>query len=192
MRVSASGIIATLLAEAVVAPLVWLLVVPRMDWSARQKPPPVEQALATNVLTRWIRRNAVSRTNPLSPTPDNLKEAQAEYEEHCAACHGLDGGGSNRFEAQFYPPVAKLTGGVRKLSDSDIYFIVANGIRYTAMPAFEGTHSPDDIWRMVLWVRHLTYLTADERAAIVSDMRSRMRDHGETMQHGPSADANTE
>ena len=50
-------------------------------------------------------------------------------EAHCAACHGLDGSGRNQFEAEFNPPVAKLTGGVQKLSDSEIYFIIAHGIR---------------------------------------------------------------
>jgi mono/diheme cytochrome c family protein len=41
------------------------------------------------------------------------------------------------------------------LSDSELYFIVANGIRNTAMPAFGAAHSPDDMWLAILWVRHL-------------------------------------
>jgi hypothetical protein len=54
-----------------------------------------------------------------------LKAARAEYAEHRAPCHALDGSARNRFEANFYPPVAKLTRGVQQLSDSEIYFIIA-------------------------------------------------------------------
>jgi mono/diheme cytochrome c family protein len=105
-------------------------------------------------------------TNPVVPTPENLKAARIEYEAHCATCHCLDGSGRNRFEAEFNPPVTKLTGGVKKLCDSEIFFIVAHGIRNTAMPAFGRTHSSNDMWRSVLWVRHLGNLTAGEKAEI--------------------------
>ena len=53
--------------------------------------------------------NADSKANPFLPTPENLKAAQTEYEEHCVACHGLDGSGRDRFEADFYPLLARLT-----------------------------------------------------------------------------------
>jgi mono/diheme cytochrome c family protein len=105
-----------------------------------------------SVLARWVHCNARTGTNPVVPTPENLKEARTVYEAHCADCHGLDGSGHNRFEAEFNPHVAKLTGGVQKLSDSEVYFIVAHGIRNTAMPAFGKAHSSDDMWRAVLLV----------------------------------------
>jgi mono/diheme cytochrome c family protein len=80
--------------------------------------------------------------------------------------------------------VAKLTGGVQKLSDSEIYFIVAHGIRNTAMPAFGNAHSPDDMWRAVLWVRHLGNLTAAEKAEIEQEFRHATMKHEMTMEHG--------
>jgi mono/diheme cytochrome c family protein len=83
--------------------------------------------------------------------------------------------------------VAKLTGGVQKLSDSEIYFIVAEGIRNTAMPAFKKTHSPEDIWRAVLWVRHLANLTTSEKAEIEQEVRHAAMKHELTMEHGMGA-----
>jgi mono/diheme cytochrome c family protein len=35
---------------------------------------------------------------------------QEDYNEHCAGCHGIDGSGKNRLEADFYPPVPSLAG----------------------------------------------------------------------------------
>jgi mono/diheme cytochrome c family protein len=156
-------IITIVIGAGLAVAIIWIAVLPRLDWSASKPPGAVEQALAGGVLGRWVRRNTDSRTNPLSPTQENLKAARTEYEEHCAACHGLDGSGRNRFEADFYPPVAKLTAGVQRLSDSELYFIVANLIRNTTMPAFANTHSHDDVWRDVLWLRHLANLTPTKK-----------------------------
>ena len=36
----------------------------------------------------------------------------------------------------------------------------------TAMPGFGTRHSADELWKMILWVRHLPNLTPQERAAI--------------------------
>jgi mono/diheme cytochrome c family protein len=184
MRNFTAGIFAALLGAAGLGAIVWIVVLPRIDWGASNPPGAVEQALARNVLGRWIHRNVRAATNPLAPIAENLRAARTEYEEHCAACHGLDGSGRNQFEADFYPPVAKLTGGVQKLSDPEIYFIVANGIRNTAMPAFGKAHSPDDIWRGVLWVRHLPSLTPREEAEIEKEVQHTTMKHERTMQYG--------
>jgi mono/diheme cytochrome c family protein len=165
-----------LITEVVVAAIIWAFVLPRLDWGARQKPGEIEQQLATKVLARWVRHNADSTINPISPPP-NLMMALKEYEDHCAACHGADGSGVNRFEADFYPPVPNLIRGTQKLSDSELYFIVANGIRNTAMPAFGKYHSPSDIWRTVLWVRHLARLSVAERLAIARAMQHEREQH---------------
>ncbi len=87
--------------------------------------------------------------------------------------------------------MAKLTGGVQKLSDSEIYFIVAQGIRNTAMPAFGKAHSPDDMWRAVLWVRHLANLTPGENAEIEQEVQHATMKHGRTMGHGMGAGIQT-
>jgi mono/diheme cytochrome c family protein len=182
MRNFIAWVIAIVIGAGLAGAILWIAVLPRLDWSASKPPGAVEQALARIVLGRWVRRNSDSGTNPLSPTRENLKAARTEYEEHCAACHGLDGSGHNRFEAAFYPPVAKLTAEVQRLSDSELYFIVANGIRNTAMPAFANTHSHVDLWRAVLWVRHLANLTRDEKAAIEQEVQGATENHEKTMQ----------
>jgi len=176
-------VLVTLALEAALIVVVWFLVLPRFDWGANQKPGAIEQALANDSLKRWVDSHANSLANPISATAENLTAARTEYNEHCAACHGLDGGGGNRFEAHFYPPIAKLTGDTQALSDAEIYFIVANGVGYTAMPGFADLHSSNDIWRLVLWVRHLARLTPQEKAAIESEVRKGSAEHEHTMGH---------
>lgn len=119
---------------------VWTAVMPRIDWGAARQLGILEKALAKRVIGRWINYNASTAANSIPPTAENLKAGQNEYEEHCATCHGLNGNSSNRFSADFNLPVPKLTGDIQKLSDAELYFVIAPGIRMTAMPAFAAHH----------------------------------------------------
>ena len=158
------------------------LILPAMNWSATRKPGEVERKLASYVTSAWIRRNADAQSNPFRPTPENLKAGEGDFDEHCSGCHGLTASGENRLEADFYPPVAKLTGDTQKWSDGELYFIVANGIRLTGMPGFGKQHDPKEIWGMILWVRHLAQLSPSEKVAIESRMRMTTEQHEKMMQ----------
>ena len=104
-----------ILIGAVIAVLILLLrLLPSINWPASTKPGPLESKLADYVTSEWVRRHAAKQTNPLNLSPENLKAGQGDFEEHCATCHGLAGSGENRFEADFYPPVAKLTDDVQE------------------------------------------------------------------------------
>jgi mono/diheme cytochrome c family protein len=156
----------------VIAVVVLLFVVmPRMQWNANARPSAAEQWVARYVLRQWVRRNAPSESNPIAPTADNLREGEQQYDEHCAVCHGLDGNAKNRVGGDFYPPIARLSKGASFLSDGQVYFIVSHGIRMTAMPGFGTQHSADELWKIILWVRHFPNLTPQERAAIQARMK---------------------
>jgi mono/diheme cytochrome c family protein len=169
-------------ALAVMALLVALfLLLPWLNWSALRKPGQIEKRVAGYATSNWIHRNAGTQSNPLPPTPENLKAGQSDFEEHCAGCHGLEGDGENRFEADFNPPIPKLTRGAQKWSDGELYFIIANGIAMTAMPGFGKNHDQKEIWGMVLWMRHLAQLTPPEKEAIESRARMTTDQHEKMM-----------
>jgi len=167
-----------ILVGAVIAVLIVVLrLLPSINWSATRKPGQLESRLADYVTSNWVHRHAAKQTNPINPTPENLKAGQGDFEEHCASCHGLDGSGENRFEADFYPPVPKLADVAQEWSDGELYFIISNGISMSGMPGFSGNHDSKDIWGMVLWVRHLAQLSPQEKAAL------EFRAHMTTEQH---------
>jgi mono/diheme cytochrome c family protein len=169
-------------AVAVMAILVALFfLLPTMNWSAIRKPAKIENRLAGYFKSNWIRHNAGTQSNPLSPTPENLKAGQSDFEEHCAGCHGLEGDGENRFEGDFYPSIPKLTGGAQKWSDGELYFIIANGISMTGMPGFAKKHDPKEIWEMVLWVRHLAQPNPSQKAELQSRARMTTEQHEKMM-----------
>ena len=167
-----------LIGALIVALILIFLILPSINWPATSRPGQVESKLADYVTSEWVRRHAAKETNPFRPTPENLKAGQGDFEEHCATCHGLDGSGENRFGADFYPPVAKLTDDdAQSWSDGELYFIIANGIPMTGMPGFSRNHDAKEIWGMILWMRHLAQLSPPEKAALES------RSHMSTEQH---------
>jgi mono/diheme cytochrome c family protein len=179
----ASFNIAILTVLAVIGGLVVLFfILPSMNWSATRRPGQMESTLASYITSHWIRRNADEQRNSFRPTPENLDAGQRDFDEHCSGCHGLTGSGENRLEADFYPPVPKLTGDTQKWSDGELYFIIANGISMTGMPGFGKKHAPKEIWGMILWVRHLAQLSPQEKTALESRMRMTAEEHEEMMQ----------
>src|SRR5712692_9670276 len=119
----------------------------------RVRPPPSDGPR----ITCWA--NGYAPMHPSStiryrPLPKNLREGQREYDEHCAVCHGSDGSAKTRLEGDFHPPIVRLARGAPGLSDGQFYFILSNGIRMSGMPGFGTQQSPDDLWKIILWVRH--------------------------------------
>jgi mono/diheme cytochrome c family protein len=173
-----------ILIGAVIAVLILILrLLPSINWPATRKPGQLETRLADYVTSNWVRRHAAKETNPFRPTPENLKAGQGDFEEHCATCHGLDGSGENRFEADFYPPVAKLNDAdAQEWSDGELYFIIANGIPMSGMPGFARNHDAKEIWGMILWMRHLAQLSPPEKAAMESRTHMSIEQHQKMME----------
>ena len=125
------------------------------NWAANQAPGSLEKFLARWVLSSF-RQRGKDVQNPLPVTEENLRAGRELYEKQCAFCHGLDGKGQQPQGIQFYPPVPSLVKRDNELTDGQQHFVVSNGIRYTAMPAFAKVLAPEQIWKVVLWLRQLS------------------------------------
>ena len=133
--------------------------------SARATPTAMEVMLARNVRGLAIPANARNEHNPITPSEEALKDARAHFADHCASCHGNEGGGDTMYGKGLYPkpPDLRLSQ-TQELSDGELFWIIENGVRFTGMPAFGGSHgSQEDSWKLVLFIRHLPQLTMDER-----------------------------
>ena len=125
------------------------------NWGANQTPGAIESFIARLIRSLGAQPRA-DQPNPFSATPENLEEGRMAYEEHCVFCHGDHGTGQTPEKGvQFYPPVPSLVDSKLNLTDGQMHSVVTNGIRYTAMPAFEKVLTPEQTWKAVLWVRRL-------------------------------------
>jgi mono/diheme cytochrome c family protein len=123
----------------------------RENWAVNESPGAVERFLA-GILLRSS-RSVQEIPNPVPLTDAALAEGLDLYEKQCTFCHGPDGGGPDSSGVQFYPPVPSLLSPQNQLTDSQMYFVVQRGIRYTAMPSFAKAMTDDQIWKVILWLR---------------------------------------
>ena len=94
-----------------------------------------------------------------------LADARAHWADHCAGCHGNDGGGNTALGKNSYPPAPDMRlPETQQLSDGELFYIIQNGIRMSGMPAWGGSdHDAQDSWKLVHFIRHLPDLTIQER-----------------------------
>jgi mono/diheme cytochrome c family protein len=133
--------------------------------SARATPTAMEAMLARKARGLAIPAGARNQHNPIVSSDQTLREARAHFADHCATCHGNDGGGDTMYGKGMYPkpPDLRLTE-TQKLSDGELFWIIENGIRFTGMPGFGGGHgSQEDSWKLVVFIRHLPQLAMEER-----------------------------
>jgi mono/diheme cytochrome c family protein len=132
--------------------------------SARATPTALETLLARNARRLSWPQAARSEKNPMASSPEVLREARLHFADHCAVCHGNDGGGDSMMGHGLYPKPPDLRQSeTQNLSDGEIFWIIENGVRFTGMPAFGGHGSPQDSWKLVVFIRHLPDLAAEER-----------------------------
>jgi mono/diheme cytochrome c family protein len=135
--------------------------------SARAKPNRFEIMVARSVRHLAIPSNARVAQNPLLASAEDLRDARLHFADHCAVCHGNDGGGQTMIGKGLYPkpPDLRLPE-TQNLSDGEMFWIIENGVRLTGMPAFAngGEHGGmQDSWKLVHFIRHLPHLSAAER-----------------------------
>lgn len=98
-----------------------------------------------------------SEKDPLPPTSENVHAGQRNFISYCMVCHGLDGQNTGvPFADKMAPPVPPLSSSsVQAYTDGQLHWIIENGISPSGMPASKGVFRDEEIWQLVLYVRHL-------------------------------------
>src|ERR1700731_4917278 len=121
--------------------------------SARPTPPVIETEVATWLLLNSVPRQAAVRVNPVKPDEANIAAGASSFQQKCSVCHGFDGGGRTTIGEHVYPRAPSLRQALPALTDGQIFTYIKDGIRNTAMPAWD---LPDhEIWQIVAFLRHL-------------------------------------
>ena len=135
--------------------------------SARAQPSALETALAAVMRKLAMPSAAHNARNPVTNSPEVLREGRLHFADHCAICHGNEGSGETAMGHGMYPKPPDLRAAqTQNRSDGEIFWIIENGVRLTGMPAFGGSGehgNTEDSWKLVRFVRHLPALTAEER-----------------------------
>ena len=124
--------------------------------SARQKPSAVERFLAQGLVDLSIPKAVKTLKNPLDGAGADVAAGRELYQKNCEACHGYDGNGKTTLGGGIYPPppgLTRLALDKRKRTDGEVFYFIRNGVRNTAMPAWQ---FPDQqTWQLVTYIRNL-------------------------------------
>ena len=115
-----------------------------------------ETAIVNQAKRRIFVQNK-SQKNPLSASPQTIADGRDAFSHYCAACHGLDGQNTGvPFVDRMSPPVPSLTSShVQAYTDGQLKWVIDNGLWPTGMPGSSGILSDEEIWSIVVYIRHL-------------------------------------
>ena len=128
--------------------------------SARHEPSGLEVDIATYLLHHSVPASAVAAVNPLGAHPDAaaLRAGHDLFTQKCETCHAYDGGGKTEIGANTLPRPPILHQAAASMSDGEIFYHIRNGIRNTAMPAW---NMPDgQVWQLVSYIRNMAIVAA--------------------------------
>jgi mono/diheme cytochrome c family protein len=95
--------------------------------------------------------------NPVRDTPENIEGGRVAFSHYCAACHGLDAQNTGvPFADTMSPPVPPLnSSSVQSYTDGQLHWIMETGSSPSGLPSSKGVLTEDELWSIVVWIRHL-------------------------------------
>ena len=119
-------------------------------------PGSLETALVTSAKHHIFIGNK-SEKNPLADTAQTRDDGKEAFSHYCVACHGMDGQNTGvPFADRVSPPIPSLASPrVQRYSDGQLKWILDNGIWPSGMPASKGILSDEELWSIVVFLRHL-------------------------------------
>jgi cytochrome c553 len=119
---------------------------------------------ATSWLLHFSMRSAV-RTQSMGIKAPVLEDEMlvlkgaGHYATGCAACHGAPGEPQSLIARQMTPEPPYLPPRIKEWAPEELFWIVRNGIKFTAMPAWPALQRDDEVWALVAFIRKLPEMT---------------------------------
>ncbi len=123
---------------------------------------PFETTLAKWALNARVEKE-MPKTVPVGADAADLMAGAHVYVENCAMCHGLPENRTAPFHEAMYPRPPQLFHGKGVTDDppGETYWKVTNGIRMTAMPAFDRLLEEKQRWQVSLLLADADKLPPD-------------------------------
>jgi mono/diheme cytochrome c family protein len=145
---------------------------------------PVEWLLNLT-LEKSVSRHAKGIEVPPVSDDSIVQTGFIHYKEMCVTCHGAPGVSPSELAKGLNPEppdlVEELEEGQR--STEQLFWITKYGIKMTGMPAFGPTHSDDEIWAIVAFLKRLPDLSPEEYRAMDEASKDKQHEHGHSHEH---------
>ena len=128
-------------------------------------------------LTRWLIETARVRSikahasDVVAPTDlgtqARIVAGTSHFSDHCVVCHGGPGVDADDMAEGMYPKPPALTDAAKQYTPGELFWILKNGIKMTAMPSW-GDHGDEDLWNTVAFLERLPGMKHEEYEALTT------------------------
>jgi hypothetical protein len=118
-----------------------------------------------------------------------LRHGFDEYREMCVACHGAPGVERGALGKGINPEPPDLAKESAEWSDRELFWITKHGIKMAGMPAFGITHSDEELWGIVAFVRRLESMSPEEYRRLAGEGETHA--HAGMVETAPQAQVGT-
>ena len=132
---------------------------------------PPHYASTTWLLHTVFKQSVAARADTAPPadlaSEGRIKLGAQHYQNVCSKCHGGPELGQNPIALSMRPRPQHLPAVVDQFTDSELFVILQNGVRFSAMPAWPTTGNQDEIWSIVAFLRELPQMDGETYADMV-------------------------
>lgn len=157
------SVIATFIATiaAIIVSTIVLIFSGIFNVSAQREDPTLLRWLLVSTREASVEKRAQQIEAPVLSAIGQVENGFRSYREMCAVCHTPPGGSKSPIAQGLNPSPPDLAR-VKEhaMSDSEVFWVIKNGIRMTGMPAWGRTHDDAEIWDIVAFVKALPNIDA--------------------------------
>jgi len=113
-----------------------------------------------------VRAHAITAPADLS-SPTRIAAGATLYASLCTGCHLAPGLKKTDLSRGLYPKAPQLAYG-NDLTPAQQFWILKHGVKLTAMPSWGRTHSDDELWNVVAFLKKMPDLDPAQYQAAVS------------------------
>lgn len=136
--------------------------------NADAKPGKLELWAAGTSLRATLRREAPKAPIPVALNDKNLIDGITLYGKHCVVCHGTAAGEVSATpvaKGEYPQPPQLAKHGVEDDPESDTFWKIKHGIRWTGMPSWKSVLNDQQIWTVAIFLKHMDDLPSAAQTA---------------------------
>jgi len=118
--------------------------------------------LMRTLMEQSIKRRARDVKVPDLDDPEKVHSGFKNFNAMCVTCHGAPGVATSEIAKGLYPAPPNLAEAAKAWTSAELYVIIKNGIKMSGMPAWEQSHSGDEMWAIVAFLKVLPTMPANE------------------------------
>ena len=128
---------------------------------------PPDNALVAWALHTTFDRSVDARLDGIKPpanleSPQNVSDGAHFFRANCVICHGGPDLPVSVVSAGLRPEPPYLLSDKRHNDPVEMFWIIKNGVRMSAMPSFGKTQSDEQIWNLAAFLHHARGISAQE------------------------------